>query len=126
MRTKLATTASRTTAAFLALALAAGCAQSFDATKVGVPVTMAGAANETPAGQVFRVSTHTVHGLWGLVSLKQPQLDRALGSQLVGGKAVANLKIATKTRWTDLLITGLSLGLIAPKTVVYEGIIVGR
>jgi len=103
-----------------------GCAQSFDATSLGVPATMASAAGEAVVGQPFQVSTHTVHAFWGMVPLGKARLDKALASQLVGGKAVAQLKIRTKSRWTDLLFTGLTLGLIAPKTVVYEGIVVGR
>lgn len=103
-----------------------GCAQSFDATSLGVPATMASAAGEAVVGQPFQVSAHTVHAFWGLVPLGKARLDKALASQLVGGKAVAQLKIRTKSRWTDLLFTGLTLGLIAPKTVVYEGIVVGR
>lgn len=106
--------------------LLGGCAQSFDATSLGVPATMASAAGDTVAGQPFRVSTHTVHAFWGLLPLKKAQLDRALATQLVGGKEVANLKIKTKSRWIDLLFTGITLGVIAPKTVVYEGVIVGR
>jgi hypothetical protein len=106
--------------------LAAGCAQAFDATTLGVPATMAATAGETPVGQPFTINTHTVHAFWGLLSLKKAQLDRALANQLVGGKEVANLKIKTKSRWTDLLVTGLTLGLIAPKTVTFEGVIIGR
>ena len=103
-----------------------GCAQSFDATKLGVPATMASAAGEAPVGQPFRVTTHTVHAFWGLMSLKQAGLDRALVAQLVGAKEIAQLKIKTKSRWSDLLFTALTLGIIAPKTVVYEGVVVGR
>lgn len=110
----------------VATLLTAGCSQTFDATTLGVPATMANAAGETPAGQAFQVRSHTVHAFWGLVPLKKAQLDRALANQLVGGKEVAQLRIKTKSRWTDLLVTGLTLGLIAPKTVVYEGLIVGR
>ncbi|MBM4186898.1 MAG: hypothetical protein FJ206_06230 [Gemmatimonadetes bacterium] len=115
-----------TIVAAAAVLMLGGCAQSFDATAVGVPVTMATAAGETPAGQAFTVKTSTVHGLWGLVQLKKANLDRALANQLVGGKEIAQLKIRTKSRWTDLLFTGLTLGLIAPKTVIYEGVVVGR
>jgi hypothetical protein len=110
----------------LAASLLGGCAQSFDATSLGVPATMASAAGETPAGQVFKVSTHTVHAFWGLVTLKQATLDRALAGQLVGGDAVAQVRIKTKTRWLDLLFTVVTAGVIAPRTVTYEGIIVGR
>jgi hypothetical protein len=106
--------------------IGAGCAQSFDATNLGVPATMASAAGEVPAGQAFRVKTHTVHAFWGLLPLKRANLDRVLANQLVGAKEVAQLRIRTKSRWSDLLFTGLTLGLIAPKTVIYEGIVVGR
>ena len=107
-------------------ALSSGCAQGFDATAVGVPVTLASAAGEAPAGQPFRVTTHTIHGFWGLTTIRKATLERALASQLVGGKEIAQLKIKTKSRWTDLLFTGLTLGIVAPKTVIYEGVVVGR
>ena len=103
-----------------------GCAQSFDATSLGVPATMASAAGDAAVGQPFRVSSHTVHAFWGLVPLGKARLDKALASQLVGGKEVANLKITTKSRWSDLLFTVLTVGVIAPKTVIYEGVVVGR
>ena len=112
--------------AFVAAVALTGCAQSFDATGLGVPATMASAAGEAAVGQPFRVSAHTVHAFWGLVPLGKARLDKALASQLVGGKGVAQLKIKTKSRWTDLLFTGLTLGVIAPKTVIYEGVIIGR
>lgn len=108
-----------------ALALSA-CAQQFDATTLGVTATLARPAGEAVAGQPFHVTTHTVHAFWGLVPLKPARLDRALASQLVGGKEVGQLKIKTRSRWKDLLVTALTLGVIAPKTVEYEGVVVGR
>ena len=39
---------------------------------------------------------------------------------------IANLKITTRSRWSDMLITGLTLGLLVPRTVVYEGVVVNR
>ncbi len=88
--------------------------------------TMAVAAGENPAGQRFRVSARTVHGLFGLVTISQASLQKALAGQLVGGKEVTQVKIKTKTRWIDLLVTGLTAGLIVPRTVIYEGVVVGR
>jgi hypothetical protein len=87
---------------------------------------MASTAGEVPAGQAFTIKTHTIHAFWGLLPLRKASLDRALASQLVGAKEIAQLKIKTKSRWTDLLFTGLTLGIIAPKTVIYEGVAVGR
>lgn len=110
----------------LASALLGGCAQTFDATSLGVPATMASSAAETPTGQPFQVTTHTVHAFFGLMTLKKASMQKALAGELVGGSAVAQVRIKTRSRFLDLLVTGLTLGLIAPKTVTYEGIVVGR
>jgi len=120
-------TARRIARAWLLIGLAlTGCAQTFDATNLGVPATLASEAGVTPTGQPFKVGAHTVHGLWGLVTMKQARLDRALAGQLVGGDAVAQVRIKTKTSFWDLLVTVLTVGVIAPRSVTYEGIIVGR
>ena len=113
-------------AAPLLAAALVGCAQTFDATQLGVPVTMAGAAGDSVVGTHFKVSTHSVHGFWGLVTIAPPNLQKALATQLVGAQQLAQVKIKTKTRWLDLLITGLTAGLIVPRTVTYEGVVVGR
>lgn len=109
----------------LLLVLAAsGCAEAFDATRLGVPVTMATAAGETHEGEAFRVNKSSLHMVWGLFTVSQARLDRALATQLVGGKAVADVKIKVRSRWSDILITGLTLGLFVPRTVTFEGVIV--
>ena len=36
------------------------------------------------------------------------------------------MKLRTSVCLLSLLFTGLTLGIIAPKTVIYEGVIVGR
>lgn len=105
---------------------AAGCSQTFDATTLGVPATMAMAAGDTTRGTPFKSTAHTVHGLFGLVPISQANLRKALSRHLVGGQSVSNLRIRTKSRWFDVVVTGITLGLIVPKTVIYEGVIVGR
>jgi hypothetical protein len=103
--------------------LGAGCVQKFDATSLGVPATMASAAGNTPQGQSFKVEDTSVFAIWGLVTLSRAGLTEVLSHQLVGGKAVSNLKITVKSRWSDILITGITLGLIVPRTVTFEGVI---
>jgi hypothetical protein len=110
----------------LILLAATGCTQVFDATSLGVPVTMAGLPADAGPGKPFKVSAHTVHGLFGLVTFSQASLRKGLATQLVGGEQIAGLKIKTRSRWFDLVITGLTLGLVVPKTVTYEGIVIGR
>ena len=86
-----------------ALLAAGACTQTFDATSLGVPATMAAAPG-----------------------ISQANLRKALSRQLVGGQGISNLKIKTKSRWLDVLVTGITLGLIVPRTVIYEGTITGR
>lgn len=113
--------------AALLLAGSMGCLQqSFDATTLGVPATMATPPADLPEGTAFRTSSHTVHGLFGLITISQANLQKGLSQQLVGGTGVAQLKITTRSRWSDVLISVLTLGLIVPRTVTYQGVIIGR
>jgi hypothetical protein len=116
----------RARGAVLALALASlltGCAETFDATTLGVPATLASAAGQTPTGDHFRVSSKAVFGLWGLARLKQPSLRKALAAQLGGGSGVAEVKIKSRSRWSDILFTVITAGIIVPRTVTFEGIV---
>lgn len=112
--------------AVLALALAlslGGCAQTFDATTLGVPATLASAAGQSPEGERFRVSGKAVYVAWGIVRLKEPSLRKALASQLAGASGVADVKIKVRSRWSDLLFTLLTVGLIVPRSVTFEGVV---
>lgn len=105
--------------------LTVACAQTFDATSLGVPVTMASPAGEAPQGDPFSVRQSQVYMFWGLLTLTTPDLQKVLATQLIGGKSVSNLKIKIYSRWSDLLITGLTLGAIVPRSVKFEGIVSG-
>lgn len=110
----------------LLLPLVGGCANRFDARTVGVPVTMAGPNAQPAAGERFTVTSRALYLAWGAVPLSEPSLEKALAGQLVDGTAVADLRIKVRSRWSDVLITGLTLGIISPRAVTYEGVIVGR
>lgn len=111
--------------ALLAL-LATGCSLTLDATKLGVPATMASAAGTTPEGQPFSVTSRATYGLWGIVKFSEPSIRKQLAAQLVDGKEVANVRIKVRSKFSDVLITGLTLGLIVPRAVTVEGIIVDK
>ena len=117
--------ARRRSLALLALLAASvgGCAQTFDATTLGVPATLASPAEQPAEGSRFRVTSHAVYGLWGLARLKEPSLRKALAAQLAGGSGIADLKIRVRSRFTDILITALTGGLIVPRTVTFEGVV---
>ena len=116
-------------AALFALVLVvSGCALTFDATHLGVPVTMAepaAPAGAAPAGTSFRVTKHPVFLLWGLIPAGQPNLEDVLAGQVGTGTSIASLKIRVRSRWSDLLITGLTLGVFSPRSVTFEGVVVG-
>jgi len=109
-------------ALLLMLALA-GCATTFDATSLGVPATLASPAGQPPQGNRFRVSSKAVFGAWGLLRFKEPSLRKALASQLVGGGGVADVKIKVRSRWSDVLFTVITGGLIVPRSVTFEGVV---
>lgn len=106
----------------LTLALG-GCAQTFDATTLGVPASLASAAGQPAQGDRFRVSSKAVFGVWGLVRFKEPSLRKALAAQLGGGSGVADVKIRVRSRWSDLLVTLLTAGIIVPRSVTFEGVV---
>ncbi len=101
-----------------------GCALTFDSTHLGVPVTMAEPAQAPATGTPFRVTKHPVYLLLGLLPVSQPNLEDILAGQVATGAGIATLKIKVRSRWSDLLVTGLTLGLIIPRSVTYEGIVV--
>ena len=100
-----------------------GCAQTFDATTLGVPVTLASGVGQPVEGSRFRVTSRAMYTFWGLLRIKDPSLRKALAAQLAGGSGIANLKIKVRSRWTDVLVTALTAGLIVPRAVTYEGVV---
>jgi hypothetical protein len=107
----------------LILSSVGGCAHTFDATTVGVPVTMASPAGQPPEGTRFRVTSRALYTFWGLARIKDPSLRKALAAQLGGGSGIADLRIKVRSRWSDVLITALTAGLIVPRAVTYEGVV---
>lgn len=109
----------------IAAALAAGaCSITYSAHTLGVPVTMAGAPGEAVPGDSFRVTTKAIHVLFGAFTARTPNLQHVLAGQLGTGGSVRDLRIRSRRRWSDLLVTGLTLGLISPTSVTFEGVVV--
>ena len=104
----------------------AGCALNFDAGTLGANVTVASPPGNVSCTAEFRRSQKAVYLLWGLVTASNPSLERTLAGQVTGTQSVANLRIRVRARFTDLLITGLTVGLVAPRSVTFEGCVVGQ
>lgn len=111
----------------LALALTvSGCALSFDSTELGVPTSLAEPAQSPPQGTSFRVTKHPVFLLWGVVAASAPNAEDVLAGQVGTGVRIANLRIKERSRLSDVLITVLTAGLITPRSVTFEGVVVPR
>jgi hypothetical protein len=67
-----------------------------------------------------------VYGFWGAVKFSQPSLRKTLAAQLVGGKEVTNVRIRIRSKFSDLLITALTVGLVVPRAVTIDGVIVEK
>lgn len=101
------------------------CAQTFDATTLGVPATLASDASAPAQGVHFQVRATQLWFAWGLLPISEPTLKETLAAQLVGGRSIADVKIRTHQRWTNVLVSVLSAGLLVPRAVEFEGVIVG-
>ena len=114
-------------ATLLALALAqSGCALTLDSSHLGVPVSLAGAAAAPDSGVPFRVTKHPVYLVAGLLPVSQPNLEDVLAGQVGTGARIENLRVRVRSRWSDLLVTALTFGLVVPRSVTFEGVVVPK
>ena len=111
--------------AWLLVAVCLGaCSLTYDATALGVPATLASSASEPVEGEHFKVTSRAVWGLWGLVQLSQPNLRKALAHQVGEGSSLADIRIKSKARFSDILFTVITLGLLSTRSVTVEGTVV--
>ena len=108
----------------VALVATAGCAQTFDATTLGVPATLAADNVAAPQGTAFKVSAKALWAAWGMVPVNAPSLQKILASQLVGGRSIANIRIKTRTSIFDGIVSLATFGVLVPRSVTYEGVVV--
>lgn len=101
----------------------AGCALTLDSTRLGVPATLADAAATPPVGAAFSITKHPVFVGWGAFTVSPPNLEDVLAGQTGPGAGIAQLKIRVRARWTDLLVTALTLGFVSPRSVTFDGIV---
>lgn len=110
-------------AVLLALPFSAGCAMQYSARTLGVPVTMAEPLAQPVPGDSFNITLHAVHYFWGLAPGKVPSLQHALAGQLGTGGGVHSLTIRSRKKLSDVIFTVISLGLVSPTSVTYQGVV---
>ncbi len=103
-----------------------GCSITFDTASLGVPVRLSEPAGAPVEGSSFSITKKAVYLFFGVLPASRPSLEGALAGQLVDGNEVADLRIKVRSRFADLLITALTAGLVVPRSVTYEGVIVDQ
>jgi hypothetical protein len=63
--------------------------------------------------------------VWGAFTAAEPNLEDLLAGQVGAGTRIANLRIRMRARWSDVLITVLTVGLVSPRSVTFEGVVIG-
>jgi hypothetical protein len=101
-----------------------GCAHTFDASTVGVEATMASPATAPAQGEPFVIHKKATFFFWGVLPGAQPSLAEVLNAQATSTNRVADLRVRVRSSFADVLITLLTAGLIVPRSVTYEGVIV--
>ena len=104
----------------------AACSYTLDATGLGVPATLAERGTARPQGTPFSVTRHPVYLLWGVFAAGGLSLEDALAGQVTPGSALASVRVRVRSRPFDVLITALTVGLITPRTITIEGVVVQR
>ena len=58
--------------------------------------------------------------------LDKPGTSSALAAAAAGSLPYQSGFLGTTYRWSDVLVTALTLGLVSPRSVTYEGVVIGR
>ena len=95
----------------------------YSARTLGVGVTMAEPLAQPVAGDSFNLDLHAVHYFWGLAPGKMPSLQRALAGQLGTGGSIHSLTIRSHKQLSDVIFTLITLGVVSPTTVSYQGVV---
>jgi hypothetical protein len=85
---------------------------------------MASAAATSATGEPFSISRKSIYLVAGLVHAARPSIDDVLSAQATSNARVADLRIKVRSRFSDILISILTVGMVVPRTVTFEGVVV--
>jgi hypothetical protein len=118
----------RLAGAGLAVAVLAStaCSYTLDATGLGVRATLAESGSAQPQGTSFSVTRHPIYLLWGAFAAGRLNVEDALAGQVGPGTSLANVRVRVRSTPFDVLVSALTIGVITPRTVTIEGVVVQR
>jgi hypothetical protein len=69
----------------------------------------------------FKEETRFYYLLWGLVPIVSPPMEESFVAKVRKGGHIANVRINQQANILDILIAGVTGGLVTSRTVNYEG-----
>jgi hypothetical protein len=100
------------------------CVETFDARTLGTRTSLSARAVEQPQGEAFKITRTTIFLFWGIGAASPPSLDRLLASQITGDAEISNLRVTSRARFSDVLVSVFTAFLVVPRGITYEGVIV--
>jgi len=97
----------------------AGCATISMESKMDKPVSMTKV--KSMAAGTFSSESRALWLFWGAIPISVPTVDGVIISHVSEHSGVQNLKITTQYDILDLLVTGLTNGLVTMRKVTIEG-----
>ena len=85
---------------------------------------MASDASDPAIGEKFKINKKAVFMFWGLTQPGKASLTSVLGGQAQGDAKIADLTIKVRSRFIDVFFSIITLGIVVPRSVTYEGVIV--
>lgn len=96
-----------------------GCATIKMESDLEKPVSMT-SMRGTPVRD-FVVNTRAIWLFWGLVDLSVPEFDQMIGPYAADRAGIQKLEIKTQYGFLDLVVTGLTDGIITMRTIKIQG-----
>lgn len=99
----------------------AGCATLPMESNLKKPVSMTTIENNPTRTKEFFAEGRAIWLFWGLIDLSLPAFDEVIGPEIADHAGVQNLKITTQSTFIDVVVTGLTDGIVTMRTVTIEG-----
>src|SRR5262245_41236573 len=77
--------------------------------------------SDSVTGMEFTETLHAHHWLVGLIRGKQPAVEEEVAKYVRGGERISHLTVGMRYSGTDILVSGLTLGVYCPQTVIVRG-----
>jgi hypothetical protein len=72
-------------------------------------------------GTDFVVTKQALWLFWGLMPISVPKIDEVIGPKIADHEGIQNLKITTQLGFIDIVISGITGGVLTSQTVIIQG-----